>query len=107
MKAIGTKPSEVFKLIMLEAFILGFLGCSAGVVLGMIPSLYLTYIPLNLASMGEYMEEFSLEPYMYAQFEPRMVFWTFVIIFFFVVVMSIFPALRASRIKPTDVLRLQ
>ncbi len=107
MKAIGTKPSEVFKLIMLEAFILGFLGCSAGVVLGMIPSLYLTYIPLNLASVGEYMEEFSLEPYMYAQFEPRMVFWTFVIIFFFVVVMSIFPALRASRIKPTDVLRLQ
>jgi len=107
MKAIGTKPGEIFGLIMLESFIIGFLGSAIGSVLGIIPSLYFTYIPINLSSLGEYMEEFSLEPYMYAQFEPRMVFWTFVIIFAFVLIMSLFPALRASRTKPTEVLRLQ
>ena len=107
MKAIGTKPGEIFGLIMLESFIIGFLGSAIGSVLGIIPSLYFTYIPMNLSSLGEYMEEFSLEPYMYAQFEPRMVFWTFVIIFAFVLIMSLFPALRASRTKPTEVLRLQ
>ncbi len=107
MKAIGTKPGEIFGLIMLESFIIGFLGSAIGSVLGIIPSLYFTYIPMNLSYLGEYMEEFSLEPYMYAQFEPRMVFWTFVIIFAFVLIMSLFPALRASRTKPTEVLRLQ
>ena len=111
MKAIGTKPGEVFLVIFLESVFLGLLGSLIGLTLGAIPSLYFTYVPLDLStfgeSMGEYMEQYGFEPYLYAGLEPAMFFYTAVIIFSFVMIMTIFPGLKASRTKPAEKLRLQ
>lgn len=111
MKAIGTKPGEVFLVIFFESVFLGLLGSLLGLVLGAIPSLYFTYVPLDLStfgeSMGEYMEQYGFEPYMYASLEPAMFFYTAGIIFSFVIIMTIFPGLKASRTKPAEKLRLQ
>jgi len=107
MKAIGTRPSEIFQIIFLESFFLGLIGSAAGALLGTIPSLYFTFIPLDFSGMSEYIMEFGLEPYIYAQFEPRMIPVSFAIMLIIVLFMSIFPALRAARVKPVTVLRLQ
>jgi len=111
MKAIGTRPAEVFLIIFYESVFLGLLGNLLGLILGAIPSLYFTFIPLNLASfgesMGDYMEQMGFDPYIYAKLEPAMFLYTSIIIFSFVLVMTIPPAIKASRTKPVQTLRLQ
>lgn len=111
MKAIGTRPSEIFLIVLCESLFLGLLGTALGFVLGAVPSLYFTCVPLNIASfgedMGESMEQMGFDPYMYAKLEPRMFLYTALIIFCFVMLMTILPALRASRTKPVQTLRLQ
>jgi len=111
MKAVGTRPGEIFLVIFYESILLGLLGTVIGMVLGAIPSLYFTYVPLDLsafgADMGEMMEYMGFEPFLYAKLEPSMFFYTALINFSFVIIMSIPPALRASRTKPAQTLRLQ
>ncbi|OGP58893.1 MAG: hypothetical protein A2V67_20670 [Deltaproteobacteria bacterium RBG_13_61_14] len=107
MKAIGTTPFEIFGLILLESAFLVVLGSLGGVLLGLIPSLYYTYIPLDLSRFIESLQEFGLEPYLYAKLEIRMVFATLAIMLGIVMFMTIFPALRAARTRPALEMRLQ
>ncbi len=107
MKAIGTRPVEVFWIILMESVFLGVVGSFMGTVLGLIPSIYYTYIPVDLSSYAESMMEFGIEPYMFARIEPLMTLYTFAIMMFVVMVMTVFPAVRAARTRPVQVLRLQ
>jgi putative ABC transport system permease protein len=107
MKAIGTRPVEIFRIILMESVLLGTLGGITGLVLGLIPSLYFTRVPVDLSSYAESLEEFGVEPYMYARLEPRMILATLAIILFITLVMTVFPAIRAARTSPVQVLRLQ
>jgi len=111
MKAIGTSPPQLFLIIFCESVFLGLIGSVAGMVLGAIPSLYFTLNPLNLALFGQqaaqYMVDLGFEPYIYALLRPEMFIYTLVIIFSFVLVMTLFPALKAARTKSVQTLRLQ
>jgi len=111
MKAIGTSPAQLFLVIFYESVFLGLVGSTAGMVLGSIPSFYFTLNPLNLALFGqqtaEYMVQMGFEPYIYAMLRPEMFLYTLAIIFAFVLIMTVFPALRAARTKPTQTIRLQ
>jgi len=44
---------------------------------------------------------------MYARLEPRMILATLAIILFITMVMTVFPAIRAARTSPVQVLRFQ
>ena len=102
MKAIGTRPREIFQIIFYESIFLGLVGTGIGLILGAVPSLYFTFIPLHTK-----LNESSGGTPLYAKLEPMMFLYTAIIIFTIVMVMTVFPALRASRIKPVQTLRLQ
>ncbi len=107
MKAIGTRPIEIFRIILMESALLGMFGGIIGIALGLIPTIYFTRIPLDISAYSESLEEFGIDPFMYARLEPRMILATLAIILFITMVMTVFPAIRAARTSPVQVLRFQ
>ncbi len=111
MKAIGTRPSEIFVIILLESAMLGLLGTALGLMLGLIPSLYLIYNPINFYAIseeaGRMMEAQDMPSFIYAKLTARMLLKATLINFCLVLVTTIPPALRASRTKLAQTLRLQ
>ncbi|MFQ3675530.1 MAG: FtsX-like permease family protein [Endomicrobiia bacterium] len=55
LRALGWQKSEVFKLFMFESLSIGFCGSIAGLILGSIPTMYLTYVGINFKIMSEMM----------------------------------------------------
>lgn len=53
IRAIGWRRTEVFRLFVFESLAIGALGALAGIIIGGIPTLYLTYVGLDYADMGE------------------------------------------------------
>jgi ABC-type lipoprotein release transport system permease subunit len=107
MKAIGTRPSEIFGIIFLESVMLGLLGTAIGILVGGLPALYYTLVPADLSRFSTSFAEFGFDPYMYAKLEWRMVLYAVVINFVIAVLVTLPPAVRAARTKPMQSLRLQ
>src|SRR3989339_33540 len=53
LRAIGWKQQEVFKLFIFESIFIGIAGSIVGIILGGIPTLYMTYIGIDYSKMGD------------------------------------------------------
>jgi len=103
LKAIGTRPSRIFRLIVLETLILALLSIALGALGGLAANAYfaeygITY-PEPIEWGGVMIE------HMKARITPRTIWTPALVIFSTALVVSIWPALRAARIVPVKALR--
>jgi|GEM_PF-618338 len=105
MMAIGTRPNRLFRMIMIEAFLLALVGIVAGLLLGSIPAYYFNSHPIDISAYAEMARQFGMEPSISTIVLPVMYPATAGIILFITILVSFFPARRAGKVEPVEALR--
>lgn len=106
MMAIGFRPLQVLILIFLETFLLTLCGSLVGLLGGVSLSLYLTYYGLDLSSITEGFSFVGIlaEPHWFAVTDFHTVFPSVISLFVISLIAVIYPAMKASLLKPVDAL---
>jgi ABC-type lipoprotein release transport system permease subunit len=103
IKSVGTRPAEIIKLILTEAFFLALISCFFGIILGYFISSYFSTngIPMGRMEMSGIVLDGNmntiLEPYQFINFPIYVTLLT--------LIAAIYPALFASKIVPTEALQ--
>lgn len=98
LRAIGLQKRQVLLMFLIESMILTISATGAGILfgLGISTSLQLARIPIT----SEAFQMFLMSDVLTLRAEPASIITAFIVITFFVTVGSIFPAYRASKMKP-------
>ena len=103
MMAMGTKPRQVVLLVMLESFFIGLLGIVLGVGIGIGTNNIISIKGFDLLRWGGAMELFAtLNPVIYPETNLGNVLWSCGAVFLTALIVSIYPAVRAARLKPVE-----
>jgi ABC-type lipoprotein release transport system permease subunit len=105
MMAMGTKPGQVILLVALESFLITALGAVIGTIFGTALTAYVGHVGIDLSRFISTFSNFLIGSHVY----PR-VDWLYLVIFLVVViganiVVSLYPAWRASRLDPVEAMR--
>ncbi|NRB37229.1 MAG: ABC transporter permease [Pseudomonadales bacterium] len=103
LKAIGTQPIAIFKLIMLESTFLALASCVAGMIFAMPLIWWLSQVGLTLAQPIE-MGGVKFET-MRAELNAFSFFTPIIVIILSTLLVSLYPAIRAARISPLQALQ--
>ncbi|RMG67075.1 MAG: ABC transporter permease, partial [Calditrichaeota bacterium] len=102
LMAVGMRGSQIFKMVVLEAFLLGLLGTVLGMALGLAVCLPLAHSGLNLSMFKESLTSFGAGAVIY----PALSIGTFVmaglLVPTFSVLGAMYPAYRAVRLQPVE-----
>jgi len=104
MKSIGTRPSRIFLMIMLEAVNLGAVGLVSGVGISLLLIFVLSITGIDLSFYMDSMKSFGTGSVLYPWIRPYDVGVTVVIVMLTTLVAALYPAVKAARIKPLDAL---
>jgi ABC-type antimicrobial peptide transport system permease subunit len=104
MKAIGTRPMFIFKLILVEALALALFSSMLGIIVGGTASLVTNYIGISHLNDVEY-----LGTTIKSSIRPIIAYYQYVYypiaIFVFAILASIYPAISAAKIIPSKSMR--
>ena len=106
--ALGLRPRAIFRIVYLESMLLAGVGLVIGLLVAIPLVLYLQANPISLADSAEMAAAFEMmgaEPVMTAVLQARIPFYSALTILGVALVAALYPALRASRGRPVDVLR--
>ena len=106
MLSIGTRPSQVVSMVLVESALISVMGVGLGVLLGYLSSYYFFVNPIDYSSYAEELAVWSVSTTVF----PADATWlnmsvTAGFTFLFAMLFSIFPARRASRLKPVEAIR--
>ncbi len=104
MKSIGTRPSWIFYLIMIEATFLGAVGLLAGGAAGLAVTALLSNTGIDFSFYMESMRTWGTGSIIYPAIKPMDMVMAGVIVFFTTMLAALYPALKAARIKPLEAL---
>ncbi|MBN1574265.1 MAG: ABC transporter permease [Deltaproteobacteria bacterium] len=105
MMALGTKPANLVRLILTESFFIAVLGVIVGNILGFAIAYYYTVVPFDLSSYSASLETFGMDPYIYTKIYVWVFLLTDIIIVLSTLLSALYPAIKASRLKPVRALR--
>lgn len=106
LMAIGTKPKEIMRLIMMESFFLCVLGIVFGTILGSGVTLTIGHYGLDYSSFSDAIKQWvGLETRLHPILTPRALILTIFIVFITAVGAGIYPAIRAARLQPAEAIR--
>jgi putative ABC transport system permease protein len=107
MKALGMKDRQVMGVILIEAMLIGLFASFIGMILGSGIAYYLATEGLDFTQLFEQMGEFNMPlSYIYrGVFRWSIILFGFSMGILFSVVAAVPPALRASKMEPTEALR--
>jgi ABC-type lipoprotein release transport system permease subunit len=104
--ALGLRPRAVFRIVYLESLLLASIGLAVGLALGIPLILYFQAHPVALSDeMAKATEMFGMEPVMTWKLKPMNPIGSVFTILGVAVVAALYPASKASRGRPVDVLR--
>jgi ABC-type lipoprotein release transport system permease subunit len=104
--ALGLKPRAVFRIVYIEALALSLVGLVVGLAISLPMLVYLEANPVPLgAEMSGLMELFGAEPVVTWKLKPMNPIGSSITILVLAVVAALYPAIKASRGRPVDVLR--
>jgi len=103
LKALGTRPASIFRLILDEAFIMSVIGILGGIVVGTFFNLIISKegIPLGTGFDigGIVVDRLKSEVNLKTIIDPG------ILVFFTAIIVSIFPAIRAAKTDPAKTMR--
>ncbi|MEX0680971.1 MAG: FtsX-like permease family protein [Balneolales bacterium] len=106
LMAVGMSKLRVFLMIMLESVILTLTGAIAGLIIAHLNVNYLGKTGLDLSGVGgESMAEFGYDAIVYPVAVSNDYVTTIVIVIITAVLASVYPAIKALRLNPADVVR--
>lgn len=106
--ALGLRPRAIFRIVYIESILLAGVGLALGLLIAIPLALYLQTHPISLANNEEMMAAFEVvgaEPLLTAKLVASNPLFSGLTILVVALVAALYPALRASRGKPVDVLR--
>lgn len=105
--ALGLKPRSVFRTVFVESMLLAAVGLVIGLAIAFPLVLYLQANPIPLAGeeMARVMEMFGAEPVITFKLKPLNPIGSSLTIVVLALVAALYPAVKASRGRPVDVLR--
>ncbi len=104
MRALGLGPLSVAGLILIETIFLALISAAAGGVVGSLWSLHLEKVGWDISWMGGSFDFIGVafDPHMYATLTLDAVLQCVAIMFIVVLVVTLYPLFRATRISPVD-----
>ncbi|MBP7734617.1 MAG: ABC transporter permease [Spirochaetes bacterium] len=104
MKSIGTRPSQIFFIIMFEAMNLGAVGLAAGVVISIIAVNILALTGIDFSLFNEAMRQWGAGSIVFPLIYAKDIVISVVVVEFTTMLAAIYPAVKAARIKPLEAL---
>jgi ABC-type lipoprotein release transport system permease subunit len=105
MMALGTKPGDLIRLILTESFFIAVLGIVIGNIIGFAIAYYFSVVPIDLSSYSASLESFGMDPHIYTKLYVWIFLLTDLVIIFSTLLSALYPAFKASRLKPVRALR--
>ncbi len=105
LMAIGMNKLRVFSMIVLESILLGLVAMPAGLLLGYITIDYVGRNGIDMSLYAKGLANFGMSPVIYFELDPVVYGQVAIGVFLTAVLASIYPALKAIRLKPVEALR--
>jgi putative ABC transport system permease protein len=106
MMALGTKPRQIIKLVVEEAFVLALVGALIGSAIGISASAYFATAGMNLSSWAEGAAALGMTSTMvYTKLTAANVVISNLSVLAVVVLVGLYPAMHASRLRPVEAIR--
>ena len=106
MMALGTKPRQIVKMVVEEAFVLALVGAVIGSAIGISSSLYFATAGMNLSSWAEGAAALGMtSTVVYTRLTAANVVISNLAVLVVVVLVGLYPALHASRLRPVEAIR--
>ncbi|MBN1985361.1 MAG: ABC transporter permease [Prolixibacteraceae bacterium] len=104
--AVGMKKQKLSTIVFLETILIGFIGCTIGLIISYLFCLYFYYYPLPLrGEMAEATIQYGMEPYMFFSIKSSLFYSQMILVFIISVIISIFPIANIHRMKITKAMR--
>ncbi|MDT8443803.1 MAG: FtsX-like permease family protein [Desulfuromonadales bacterium] len=106
--ALGSKPTTLRRMIMLEALSLGLLAAAIGSLLGCLATWYLVSVGIDLAALVPETLEFGgvvFDPVMRASWNPGWMLQIALYVVGLTLLAALYPAIKAGRITPVEGMR--
>ena len=105
LMAVGMNKLNVFSMIVLETLLLGLIGAPLGLIAGWTTIQLLSKKGIDLSSFAEGAERFGMQTTIFPAMENQLYIQLMVAVFITALLASIYPALRAIRLKPMEAIR--
>jgi putative ABC transport system permease protein len=106
MMALGTKPGQIVRLVLEEAIGLGLVGVAAGGVLGSAATIFFAKQGINLKAVSAGLAATGITSnVVYTELTAVNLISSSLAVFAVAMVVALFPAIRASRLKPVEAIR--
>ncbi len=105
MRAIGMNGKDILNLVFLETFILVTISIIAGVIFSLIVYHLWQVYGLDLSAFARGMEFMGLETKVYPSMDIYGIISSLLMAYFFGIISAIYPAFKAGKVKPVEVLR--
>lgn len=106
LMAIGMNRFRVFLMIMFETIFLCLIGAIIGIIITQISVAYFAKNGLDMSLWAQGLESIGYDPIVYFRLDNKYVLQVIILVAFTAMVASIFPALKALRLKPAEALRI-
>ena len=104
MAAIGCTPFNIISLVSLESFFLGVLGCLTGTLSALVVCQYLSHSGIDLSHFTSSNQYFVAGSVLKSIIQPKDVIIANLITLATALIAGLYPAIKASKLKPVDAL---
>jgi len=102
MMAIGTSPSRITKLVMLESICMTIVGIVLGIIIGSLVTLYFQKHGIFIAGTEDILKQYGIPDRLYPRLSLISATAGPLVVFVITFVSSVFPALKIRKLKPVE-----